>query len=453
MKKVLAMLLAAVMVLSLAACGSKTDEGKDNTAGETKSQEATDGETKKQEAEDMTLRVMWWGNQTRTDRTMAALDAYTAEHPNVKFDTQAYNFSDYFAVVATASAGKSLPDVFQTNDTSELLNLVKNDNLLDLTPYIESGALDMSNVDQGIIDAGTVDGGVYAICVGVNVPALIYNKTLLDENGITVKDNMNLDEFMDVCREVYEKTGVKTDLAFGNSTSYLNYIMRGEGNSNFITEEGLTDDDPAQFVPFFEIYETGAKEGWMIDGATYANITLNSVEQAPMVYYSSPATQSWCACNWSNQITAFAAAAGEDVELAMSTWPSNDPAASDFLHPSMYLSVAANSEHPDESVDLVNFFTNSVECNKILLAERGIPVSTVVADAIADDLTDLNRMEINLINEVVTPNSSTKTPIPPDGANEFFVYADQLAEQVVYQQLDAATASSQLFDKAAELFK
>ena len=56
-------------------------------------------------------------------------------------------------------------------------------------------------MDQGILDSGTIDGKLYAICSGVNVQALIYNKTLTDELGIEIKNNMTLDEFMNVSRE------------------------------------------------------------------------------------------------------------------------------------------------------------------------------------------------------------------------------------------------------------
>ena len=65
--------------------------------------------------------------------------------------------------------------------------------------------------------------GLYAINAGVNVPTVVYNKTLLDENGITINDNMTLEEFYAVCRDVYEKTGYKTDVFYGNGADYLGY--------------------------------------------------------------------------------------------------------------------------------------------------------------------------------------------------------------------------------------
>ena len=49
---------------------------------------------------------------------------------------------------------------------------------------MESGALDLSKVPQNIIDTGKVGDGLYAICAGVNAPAMLYNKTLTDSLGI-----------------------------------------------------------------------------------------------------------------------------------------------------------------------------------------------------------------------------------------------------------------------------
>ena len=45
---------------------------------------------------------------------------------------------------------------------------------------------------------------------GTNSPSVIYNKTLLDEAGITSEDNMNRDQFAEKCAEIYEKTGYRS---------------------------------------------------------------------------------------------------------------------------------------------------------------------------------------------------------------------------------------------------
>ena len=77
-------------------------------------------------------------------------------------------------------------------------------------PYVESGALDLSNVSESVLAATTIDGKLYGVCAGTNSPSVIYNKTLLDEAGITIEDNMNLDQFAEKCAEIYEKTGYRS---------------------------------------------------------------------------------------------------------------------------------------------------------------------------------------------------------------------------------------------------
>ena len=125
------------------------------------------------------LNVAWWGNQTRNDRTQAVLDLYTAEN-GTTFDVTMNNFGDYWTTMATASAGGQLPDVLQ-HSTTYIQQYVDNGLLLNLDPYIESGALDVSNIGESILNLGRINDGIYGICVGTNGLACLYNKTVLDE--------------------------------------------------------------------------------------------------------------------------------------------------------------------------------------------------------------------------------------------------------------------------------
>lgn len=146
----------------------------------------------------------------------------------VSFDSQFSDWGDYWNKLATASAGHNLPDLVQM-DYKYIKQYADHGMLVDLNPYIDSGLLDVSSIDKGILESGTIDGKLYAICAGVNAPALLYNKTLLEENGITVKDNMTMDEFYAVCKEVYEKTGVKTNISYGLGENYIDYTLRSQG--------------------------------------------------------------------------------------------------------------------------------------------------------------------------------------------------------------------------------
>ena len=163
-------------------------------------------------AEDTELSFAWWGNQTRNERTQQILDMYSEENEGITFTPIFTDWGDYWMKLATAAAGHTLPDIVQM-DYSYLKQYVSNDLLLDLTPYVESGVIDLSEADESIMNSARVGNGIYAICNGINVPALMYNEDVLEEAGIGIKDHMTTEEFIDICRQVYEKTGYRTNIA------------------------------------------------------------------------------------------------------------------------------------------------------------------------------------------------------------------------------------------------
>lgn len=416
----------------LAGCGGGT-----GSSGSTS--ESSDGT--------VNLTFTWWGNQTRNERTQAALDLYSEQNPGVTFDPQFAEWNDYWDKLATAAAGHSLPDIVQM-DYSYLEQYVSNGLLVDLTPYIEDGTINVDNVDEGILNSGKVGDGIYALCNGVNVPALLYNKTLLDEAGITIKDNMTMDEFIAVCKEVYEKTGYKTNIAYG-SDAYIDYFCRAY--DEIIYESDSIGASQETLDAFYSLYEDGINEGWLIDPSVFAEVTVGSVEQDPMVYGSSPETMSWCFFAYSNQLTATKSAAPEGMEIGMTTWPSADPAKSDFLKPSQFFAITVDSKNPAEAAKVLDFITNSVECNNILLGERGVPISSEVSNAISENMSEDDRNIITFINEVVTPNSSTISPPAPTAASEAYNLNDNLIEKVCYGELTAADAAQQMYEEGNEI--
>ena len=434
LKKFLALGIAGIMTLSLAACGNS--QGSQGGSG------SDDSNTGSGSGSGTSLTVSWWGNQARNEVTQGALDLYSEQNPGVTFDGQFAEWADYWNKLATASAGHTLPDIIQM-DYKYLEQYVSNGLLVDLTPYVEDGTIDVSSVSEDILNSGKVGDGLYAIPTGINAPALVYNKTVTDEAGVTIKDNMSMEEFYDVCRQVYEKTGYKTDVAYGNGDVFIEYMMRSEGA--ILYETGKIGATQEQLEKFFDVYELGISEGWMCDPSIYAERTLNSPEQFPLVYGSSPDTMSWCAFTYSNQLGTLRGVAPEGTELAMTTWPADDQMAADYLRPGMFFSVTVDSENQDEAAKVLDFWTNSVEANEILLGERGVPISSTVADAISDKMDESNQEIIRYINEVVTPTSSVINPPAPEGSAQVSELIDQLEEQVCYQQITAAEAAEQLY--------
>lgn len=446
MKKKMVLGLAVIILLGtgLMGCGgsdSKDSVGKNKTSSEKDSDSSED---------EISLTMSWWGNQVRNERTQEVLDAYSADNSNVIFDGQFSEWNDYWNKLATASAGHNLPDIVQL-DTKNLEQYVRNNLLVDLTPYINDGTIDVSNVDQSIVEMGNVDGKTYAICNGINAPAMLYNKTLLDQNGISIKDNMTLDEFEAICKEVFKKTGYKTNFGYGDD-QLLEYVLRGDGFCLY--EAGkLGVDSPDDFKTYFDFCERGITEGWHLSSEVFAEGSLGSIEQDPVLYGSSPDTMAWCSFHFSNQYPTMQEAAPEGMEIGITTWPSNNPVKSDFLKPSQFFSVTADCKYPQEAVKVIDYLTNSIPCNEVLLGERGVPIAKNVSEAITEKLDEKSQEAVNFINDVVTPNSSPINPLPPEGSSEVIDLIKNLQEQIFYGSVTAAEASQQLYEQGNQILE
>ena len=339
-KGIAAVLAGAMVMTSLTACG-----GTDQKASKGSDKNGT------------TLSMTWWGNQVRNERTQAALDKYHEMHPEVTVEGQFFQWDDYWSKLATSAAGKKMQDLVQM-DISYLDQYVAKKQLLDLTPYIESGALNTENIPDNVLEMGVVGEGNYGIASGVNAPVIFYNKTLLEDNGLEFKDNSTLDEFIELAKQVYEKTGYRTSL--GGSANYMEHWSRGQG---LPLVDRKIDGTAEDYVDYFKVKEQGIKEGWFIP-QEYSPSSGGAVEEDPLVYGSSPETMVWCnLAGGSNMLTAYQSAAPEGVEIGITTIPTNDPKKSNYLKPSMFFSISADTKNPDAAVAVLDYLINSKEAN------------------------------------------------------------------------------------------
>lgn len=423
---------AAVMICLLLICalaGCEKDQGN------------------KEQDRQVNLNMIWWGNEVRDLRTQRVLELYQKENENVTIEGKSYPEPDYWEKMEFHAAGKTMPDLVQMG-YDQLNSYVEKDILLDLTPYIESGALDVSDIPEDVLELGKSGDGIYGIAAGINAYCLFYNKTVTDECGITMKDNMTYDEFVEIAKEVTEKTGYRANLCPIDGSIFMTYWARAEGIP--ITGMQVPVGSGAAYIPFFEILKTGIEEGWHLR-PDYGDMT--AVETDPMVYGSIPRTMAWCTVHGgSDLLTAFQEAAPNGVEIGITTIPTSDPQKSNFLSPSMFFSVSADTEHPDEAVAVINYLINSTDANDILLGERGIPVSTAVLDEITDKLPRRERESFEFVTNVVAPNCSEIDPASPDGAIELNDTLGKILEKIASGESTAEEAAEQYYDVEIRLW-
>lgn len=457
-KRVMLMAAAVIMAAGLTGCGGSpakeqqdTTQAAQSTAGqESRESKETTTEADKKSGEKTELTITWWGSQQRAELTQEALSLYEGENPGVTFDGQFLSGADYWNKLATSAAGHTMADVVQM-DKAYIKQYVDNGMLVDLQPYVDSGVIDLKNVDNTVQEFGKIGDGLYAVCIGVNSPALLYNKTLLTENGIEIRDNMTMEEFLEICRQVNEKTGYKTNLQYNNGTSWLDFFLRSKGE--YLFGDGTIGASKENLTEYFNLYKMGIDEGWLINPSVFAERSIGQPEQEPLVYGSDPSNMSWCAFYFSNNMNAVTNAASEGMEIGITTWPSDDAVKSNYLKPSMFFSVSVDSSQPEEAAKLIDYWTNSVECNKILLGERGVPVSSAVAEAIASDMSESDQKVVDYINNVVTPKCSMVSPASPNGATEVYDVVYKMEEKVCYEEITPEAAAEELLNQGTKILQ
>src|SRR5690625_1838986 len=183
MKRTLLLVLGLVMVVWLAACGGNDNNDSDNENNNSSNNEVGNNDNTNEDnggdKEEVTLRIAWWGEQTRNDGTNEVIEMFEDENPHITIEAEYAGWDDYWRKLAPQAAASELPDIIQM-DLSYISQYADNNQLADLTPYLEE-EIDTSEIDDNIISSGEVDGGIFGFSAGVNALGFQYNEALLDE--------------------------------------------------------------------------------------------------------------------------------------------------------------------------------------------------------------------------------------------------------------------------------
>ncbi|MGI5990559.1 MAG: ABC transporter substrate-binding protein [Lachnospiraceae bacterium] len=448
------LLTAALAAGLLAGCGSSSTDtttaaSSGSSSASTTTAAATTGSSSSSSSSSSEMTFAWWGNQVRNEETQNAIDEYESE-TGISIDGQFSQWSDYWQKLATASAGNELPDVIQM-DYSYLNQYVSSGLLADLTSYTTDGTMDTTNWNESMINAGTVDGKLYAVCSGINAPCLIYDKSITDAAGVTIKDNMTLDEFVEICKTIYEKTGYKTNIEYGEASGVFSYWLRADGKV-FFTDEGVNATEE-ELAAYYDIYVDGMTNGWMVSPEIFAELSIGTTEQDPLVYGSSPDARSWCAFKTSNMYVGYLNVAQDGQELLLTTQPSKDPQKSNYLKPSMFYAVSRDAEDPQAAAAFIAWLTNSEEANNLLMGERGIPLNSEIADMVKELLSEDEQAIYTYVEDVVVDNSSDINPPDPTGNSEAVSVFNQILEQLCYGMISSEDAASQMISEGTSVLQ
>jgi len=132
----------------------------------------------------ITLRMNWWGGDSRHQATLDAIKAFESKYPNIKVEAEYEAFTGHEEKVALALKSGSAADVIQLNmdwvfnyspDGSMFVDMNSLHNIIDLSAY-----------DQSDLDYFTTDGVLQALPASNTGRVFYWNTTMLDKVGVKI---------------------------------------------------------------------------------------------------------------------------------------------------------------------------------------------------------------------------------------------------------------------------
>lgn len=227
-KRVLALILASAMVLSLAACGSK-ETGSEQSAEQT---ETATGDAQEQTAEtdteptaaspvELNVTTTFAGEDGNAQNFKAAVEAWCAETGNTVADTSATSDETFKTRVITDFETGSEPDVlffFNGADANSFIEAGKVVSIDDIRAEYPEYA---GNMNDDLITDSLVDGKKYAVPVNGFWEAMFVNMEVLEAAGVDMPGaDYTWDQFMEDCQKIKDAGYAPIACALGNIPHY-----------------------------------------------------------------------------------------------------------------------------------------------------------------------------------------------------------------------------------------
>lgn len=384
-KKAVSLLLSAVIAGALlAGCGTSSEPA----AGGNESINESDSNEQKQTTSDgqVTLRFSWWGGDERHEATLAVIEAFEKENPNIKIEAEYSSYDGYSEKKTTEFASGTAPDIFQI-ETGLGPEYYAQGVLYNLSET----SMDFSNFDADfLIQNGQFgSGGQYAVPTGMAGSAVIVNKTLADEIGIDFSEQYDWDKLLEWGKMVQDYDP-ECYLISANTSYAMPFLVRAwarqiNGTAIIDDENMVLNMTEEQFLECFkfirELYENN-----VCAPASYKAPFGDQDQEDPNWI----AGKYVCSLGYTSS-TNVLSAANPDVEYMAGNLPVMADAVSDGWDNNcpQFIGVYAKSEHPEEAAKFLDYFFDSEEAAKILGTVRSVP-PTVMAQEICEKEGTLN---------------------------------------------------------------
>ncbi len=447
LKSVIVVLLSVAIFLALATgCATNNDNSSTDQTGGNANQSTGDTSNSNDQPEDVTLRMSWWGGDSRHAATQAAVEAFMEKYPYITVEMEFGAWSGWEESVANQVMSKTTPDVMQVNwnwltayssDGSAFYDLNELSDVIDLTQWNESQLAQCTVADE-----------LQGIPVAITGRIFYWNEDTYASAGLEVPTTF--DELV-AAGEVF-----KTQLG----EDYYPLVM-GEYDRMIFMVYYLESVYGMDWVVDNEVQYTAEQIQEGIDMITY----LEDNHVIPTIQTligdgadSLDKNQNWIdghyagIFEWDSAATKFKKAAPDSNIVIGNHFADIGDYQGGYTKVSLTFAISEHTEYPEESALLINYLLNEEEGIKLMASERGVPASKTAlevlssADLLDSFVADANEKVVNWCSFALDPyfeDNALKSN--PDGAYY------KLFSNVSYDVMSSAEGAEYLLEEVNDL--
>jgi multiple sugar transport system substrate-binding protein len=394
-----------------------------------------------EQQQSVTLGVSWWGAQNRHDDTLKVISMYKDQNPGVVIEANFSGYAGYWEKMAAQAAGNNLPDVMNQNFGEYLTQYSDKGLLTDLTPFIESGLIDVSKIDDSILDLGRLNGKLVGIPLGLNGYGTIYDPEMFKQAGVP-EPTLGW-TWTDVTNAATKMKEVST---YGVHNMEIHnvaeVILRQHGVRLFNKEgNGLGYDDDKIIENLLAMKLSWVKNG--LAPTLEVNMQHDTAENKLIVL-----GELGMEFGWSSGIAGTSESAKRPLKLG--PLPSDTAEYGGFLRPGMFFSIPESSKNKEEAAKFINYFINDIEAGKVLRADRGVPVNSDVQAALKSEVDAATLQAFEYV-EFLTEHGGPIDKNQPISSTEVLDALKEVDEKVLYEKMTPEEGAKEFRMKAEKI--
>lgn len=395
-------------------------------------------------AQKVELRIMWWGDQKRADRTNEALRKFEEKNPNIKVVGEFAPSSGYFDKLNTQIASGTAPDAFFLG--GNVVDYVSKGVLLDMNPYVGK-ELNLTDMDKSMIQYGTFKDKLYHISAGANARGIVVNTDLFKKAGIDQpKDGWTWADYAKISKQISDKMGKDYFGTYDYTVDGIGIYMGQNDKMVYDMDKNAIGFEQKDAENWFTYWADMRKAGGVVTPELQVANPPGDTSKSMIV--TGKVAMGLIA---SNQLVAHQNLTKDQLTLVQVPVGANGNGV--VFESSQGLSGYAKTKHPKEVAQLMNFWINDPDAAKILGNDRGVPVTTAMRDLLKKDANPVEQIIYDFCNRVSEGNKKhpVKVSYNPPGFTEYSKLLESTVQEISFGRKDVKKGVEDFYNGAVKI--